>query len=328
MWPYADPVLLPSELDADRIMSAAAPVLGRVSFPTRNNGGLLACAVSGGADSLVLAMLAVASGLTIEIHHVDHGLRPDSEADAMFVEEFGRKLAASFERRVAFVGHRVHVSAGPNVEARARSARFGALPRVVATGHTADDVAETLLINLVRGSGLDGLAVLRNDGDRLHPIRSVRRAETLRFCGDVGIEPFNDPMNEDRSLQRVRMRTEVLPLLESVANRDVVPLLVRMGDVASSDVDLLEDLAGRIDATSVKALAEAPTPLAKRALRRWLRDFGPGGGYAPSLAVVDRVYQVANGDAVATDIGNGWRVARTAQKLRLESGVATGDVPR
>lgn len=320
---------VPDELDAERIVATAEPLLSRVSFPERigltkqsepGDPGTLACAVSGGPDSLSLAMLALAAGRSIDIHHVDHGLRPDSGVDAAFVQAIAHQLEKAFGRRVGFVGHRVHVEPGPNIEARARAARFAVLPDAVATGHTADDVAETVLINVVRGSGLDGLAVLRNEGDRVHPIRALRRVETLRFCHDVGIEPFHDPMNNDLSLQRVRMRTEVLPLLAEIANRDVVALLVRLGDVASADVDLLETLAEAIDATDARAVAGAPVPLAKRSLRRWLRECGPGGGYSPSLAVVDRVYDVARGEAAATEIGNGWRVARTAQRLRLEPG--------
>lgn len=314
---------LPSELDAQRMATAASPLLARASFPGitsfEDGTNALACAVSGGADSCVLAMLALVAGHVIDIHHVDHGLRSDSPVDAAFVQEFANTLGHAFAGRVRFYGHRVDVAPGPNIEARARSARFAVLPRVVATGHTADDVAETVLLNVVRGSGLDGLAVLRGDGERLHPIRGLRRFETLSFCREVGIEPFDDPMNSDRSLQRVRMRTEVIPMLGSIASRDVVPLLVRLGEVASDDVDLLNELASEIDATNAKEVAAAPAPLAKRALRHWLRDKGPGLGYVPSRAVVERVYAVACGLATAAEIGGGWRVARTQQRLRLEA---------
>jgi tRNA(Ile)-lysidine synthase len=302
-------VRVPTQSARPKIFGAAAELMARVRFPS--NGSVLACAVSGGADSLALALLAVVGGVSIEVHHVDHGLRPDSGVDAAFVREFAQWLG------VPFVGHHVHVALGPNVEARAREARFAVLPTTVATGHTADDVAETLLINLVRGSGLDGLAVLRNEGNRLHPIRQLRRSETRQLCVDVGIEPFDDPMNDDVSLQRVRMRTQVLPLLDDIAARDVVPLLVRLGDVASADVDVLELLAGSIDPRDAKALAVAEPQLAKRAIRQWLRDEGPGGGYVPTFAVVSRVYEVALGKISATEIGLGWSVTRKNQRLRV-----------
>ncbi len=237
---------LPSRLDRSALAAASAGLLKRTYFPSLDVP--LVCAVSGGADSVALALLAVAAGVTIEIHHVDHGLRPDSSVDAMFV----RSLASLL--KVKFVGHRVTVEGGPNVEARARDARFRALPPVVATGHTADDVAETLLINLVRGAGLDGLAVLRNSGDRLHPIRGLRRTETQQLCADMGVKPFDDPMNDDKALQRVRMRTEVLPLLNDIAAHDVVTLLVRLGDVASADVDVLDELAAALQPTRRKVV--------------------------------------------------------------------------
>jgi tRNA(Ile)-lysidine synthase len=291
------------------LVRASVELLKRTHFPSGDVP--LACAVSGGADSFALALLAVGAGVPIEIHHVDHGLRADSALDAAFVRSFAALLG------VEFVGHRLTVEPGPNVEARARDARFAVLPRLVVTGHTADDVAETLLINLVRGSGLDGLAVLRNSGERLHPIRGLRRTETRQLCVDLGIGPFDDPMNDDKALQRVRMRTEVLPLLNDIAARDVVPLLVRLGDVASADVDLLDALAAPLDPRDAKLLAEADPQLAKRAIRQWLRDEGPGGGYVPTLAVVSRVYDVALGRVLATEIGLGWSVTRKNQRLRL-----------
>jgi tRNA(Ile)-lysidine synthase len=302
-------VHVPNQIARATLLRAATDLMPRVSFPAQSSA--LACAVSGGADSLALALLAVAGGVSIEIHHVDHGLRPESGVDAAFVGAFAQLLD------LPFVEHRVCVALGPNVEARAREARFAVLPPVVATGHTADDVAETLLINLVRGSGLDGLAVLRNEGSRLHPIRRLRRSETRQLCADLGIEPFDDPMNDDASLQRVRMRTQVLPLLNDIAARDVVPLLVRLGDVASADVDVLESLAGSLDPRDAKALAAAEPQLARRALRQWLRDEGPGGGYVPTLAVVSRVYDVATGKISATEIGLGWSVTRKNQRLRV-----------
>ena len=112
-------------------------------------------AVSGGADSLALLVLAVSAGLTAVAHHVDHGLRPGSALEAGQVAAAAEKLGAGF------VSLRVNVGEGPNLEARARAARYAVLPAGVATGHTADDQAETVLVNLLRGSGPDGLAGMR-----------------------------------------------------------------------------------------------------------------------------------------------------------------------
>ena len=130
--------------------SLVTELLARCDFPSA--GSDVTCAVSGGADSLALLVLAVRAGCRVTAVHVDHGLRAGSAAEAEVV----RRAAA--EHGAAFRAQRVTVAPGPNVEARARAARYGALPADVLTGHTADDQAETVLLNLLRGAGLDGLA--------------------------------------------------------------------------------------------------------------------------------------------------------------------------
>ena len=132
-----------------------AELLGRCTFPVV--GTPVTCAVSGGADSTALAVLAVAAGCAVTIAHVDHGLRPTSAADAAAVAQLAAQLG------VPYTLHTVHVGAGPNLEARARAARYGALPADVLTGHTADDQAETMLINLLRGAATSGLAASANN---------------------------------------------------------------------------------------------------------------------------------------------------------------------
>ena len=149
-------------------------LLSRCTFPPA--GAPLACAVSGGADSLALLVLAAAAGCDVTAIHVDHGLRAGSAAEAEVVRGAAARFGARFE------SHRVSVRSGPNLEARARAARFAALPADVATGHTMDDQAETILINLLRGAGADGLAGMEPGGR--HPLlapaterdpRAVRR---------------------------------------------------------------------------------------------------------------------------------------------------------
>ena len=130
-------------------------LLERCTFPSA--GTPVVCAVSGGPDSTALLVLACAAGLQVEAVHVDHGLRPESAGEAAVVEATAARFGASF-RAVA-----VHVGAGPNLEARARTARYAQLPPDVLTGHTADDQAETVLINLLRGSGTAGLAGMAYD---------------------------------------------------------------------------------------------------------------------------------------------------------------------
>ncbi|MEJ7765950.1 MAG: ATP-binding protein, partial [Acidimicrobiales bacterium] len=207
-----------------------------------------------------------------------------------------------------------------DLEARARTARHAALGPAAALGHTADDRAETLLVNLLRGAGTAGLGSLR-PGAR-HPILGLRRSETRSLCAEVGLDPVEDPSNDDPRFVRNRLRHEVMPLLASVAGRDPVPLLVRTAELAGEDADMLDELAASIDPSDARALAAAPPPLAARAVRRWLAGDGTGPGGAerhpPDRATVDRVLAVAAGRAVACELPGGWRVARTGQTLRLD----------
>src|SRR5438876_376086 len=153
-------------------------LLARCTFPPA--GVPVTCAVSGGADSLALLVLAVAAGCTATAVHVDHGLRPGSADEADVV----RDAAARY--RAGFRSERVHVAAGPNLEARAREARFAVLPPDVLTGHTADDQAETILLNLLRGAGRGGLTGM---GPGRHPLLRVRRRETRALCAAEGLVP-------------------------------------------------------------------------------------------------------------------------------------------
>ena len=271
----------------------------------------MTCAVSGGADSLALLALAVHAGCRVTAVHVDHGLRPGSAAEAAAVCRAAEGFGARFR------AERVTVAPGPNLEARARAARYASLPPGALTGHTADDQAETVLLNLLRGAGLDGLAGM---GPPTRPLRRLRRHETRALCAALGLEVVADPTNDDPAFRRNRVRHELIPLLDAIAERDVVPVVARQADLARDDVALLDDLAAAVDPTDARALAAAPPPLARRAVRRWLRAAGPGGPerYAPDAAGTERVLAVARGDAVACELAGGWRVARTAGRLRLE----------
>ncbi len=269
--------------------------------------------MSGGADSLALLALAVEAGCVVTAVHVDHGLRPGSDREAEVVRAAAERLGAAFR------SERVSVEPGPNVEARARAARYAALPPGALVGHTADDQAETVLLNLVRGAALDGLAGM--DPAR-RPLRRLRRFETRALCLALGLDPVVDPSNHDPAYRRNRVRHELIPLLSAVAARDVVPVLARQADLARDDMVLLDELAVAVDPTDARALAAAPAALARRAVRSWLRTAGPGGPeqHPPDAAAVARVLAVARGEAVACELAGGWRVARTAGRLRLEPG--------
>jgi hypoxanthine phosphoribosyltransferase len=300
---------LPSTLVSD--------LLSRCTFPPP--GAPLVCAVSGGADSLALLVLATAAGCEVTAVHVDHGLRPGSATEAEVV----RGAAAWFGAR--FESHRVSVAPGPNLEARARAARFVVLPPDVATGHTMDDQAETILINLLRGAGADGLAGMESGGR--HPLLALRRSETHALCAAVGLAPVCDESNTDPAFVRNRVRHELLPLCAEVAGRDPVPLLARQAGVLRAEVVLLDTLAAQVlpDPTDARAVAQADRALARRALRRWLREAG-GGEHPASLAEVDRTLAVAAGAAVGTELAGGRRVRRTGGRLRVEPARGSGSV--
>lgn len=294
------------------LAEAAAGLLGRCTFPS--DGAEVACAVSGGADSLALLALAVAAGCRVTAIHVDHGLRPGSAGEAEVVRAAAERFGAGFR------AESVALAVGPNLEARARAARYGVLPVGVLTGHTADDQAETVLLNLVRGAGIAGLAGMAPER---HPLLGLRRAETHQLCRDLGLAPVQDPTNADPAHRRNRVRAELLPLLESIAERDVVPVLARQSAVLRAEAALLDALAGDLDPTDARAMAAAPVALARRAVRRWLvtAEVGGGdiggdiGGHPPDLATVERVLAVARGDARAAEVGGGRRVVRRHQRL-------------
>ena len=297
--------------------SLTSQLLARCTFPPP--GTALACAVSGGADSLALLVLATSAGCHVTAIHVDHGLRPGSGAEAGVVAAAAARLGAHFESR------RVTVPTGPNLEARARDARFAVLPEGVATGHTMDDQAETILVNLLRGAGADGLAGME-PGLR-HPLLGLRRAETHAVCAAAGVAPVCDASNADPAFVRNRVRHELLPLCAEVAGRDPVPLLARQAGVLRDEVALMESLAGDAlpDPADARAVARAPRPLARRALRRFLREAG-GGAHPPSLAEVDRTLAVAEGVALGTELAGGLRVRRTGGRLRVEQRGGSGSV--
>jgi tRNA(Ile)-lysidine synthase len=285
----------------------AQDLLARCTFPSP--GADVSCAVSGGPDSLALLVLARAAGCTVTAVHVDHGLRPGSADEAEVVRVAAVRFGAAFRAET------VRVEPGPNLEARARAARYGVLPDGALTGHTADDQAETVLLNLLRGAGLNGLGGMHPER---RPIRRLRRTETHALCAAILLDPVRDPSNDDLAFRRNRVRHELLPRLSDVAGRDVVPVLARQADVLRDEALLLDELAADLDPTDAKALARAPVPLARRAVRNWVRAVQGGEErHPPDGATVERVLVVARGDAVACEVGGGWRVERHRQRLQL-----------
>lgn len=299
----------------DSLRALCAPLLDRCVFAEQPE--TVHCAVSGGPDSTALAALSVAAGRPAVLHHVDHGLRPDSAAEVQLVAALAAQLGAEF------VAHEVDVEPGPNLEERCRQARFAVLPPDVCTGHTADDQAETILANLMRGAGSRGLSALRPSNR--HPIAALRRAETHALCEALGLAVVDDAMNHDNRFVRVRVRRELIPLLNDIAGRDIVGLLQRQATLLGDEATFLDGLAAQLDPTDARAIAAAPRVLAARCLHQWIArtwavDDASGNVDArpPDHGTVGRCLAVARGEATATDVGRGWRLMRSAQILRLE----------
>jgi len=178
---------------------ATADLLDRCAFPD----GELHLGVSGGADSVAMAVLARVAERSFTIWHIHHGVRPGADADAAFVETLAAAWCVPFELR------QLELDPGPNFEARARAARYHALPAGVCVGHTANDRAETVLLNLLRGAGLAGSAVRMQSAHR--PILRLTRTETMAVCEEAGIAPCEDETNRDTSNHRAAVRLRVLP---------------------------------------------------------------------------------------------------------------------
>lgn len=242
-------------------------------------------AVSGGADSVALLHLlhALAPSWRLSLHvlHVDHGLRPDSGADATFVRALGARLGVPVDVE------RVHAGSG-SVEAAARTARYAALDTCadrigaarIAVGHTLDDQAETVLMRVLDGAGVRGLAAIPPVRGRIiRPLVEIRRDALRAMLTAEGIAWVEDPTNRDQKFRRNRIRHELLPLLEASYATEVIPALARVARLARESVQALDRAAAleldRLATTESgaitlprAALAALPTSLAAEVLRQ------------------------------------------------------------
>jgi tRNA(Ile)-lysidine synthase len=191
-------------------------------------GSTVLVAVSGGPDSMallhVLAGLRRRAGYGLFAHGVDHGLRAEATTELDVAARFARSLDVPFART------RVNVQPGSNIQARARTARWDALTAAaaeagatrIATGHHADDRAETFLMRILRGTGKKGLAVLPpRAGARIRPMIYARRSDIEAHIARHAIPHSVDPSNRDPRFLRTRVRHEVLPVLARIEPRIV-----------------------------------------------------------------------------------------------------------
>lgn len=268
----------------------------------------LEVAVSGGQDSMALALLALMAGHLVIAHHVDHGSRGGSDTELEKVRETLRPFA------VEVIGHSASVAQGSNYEARARDARRALLGPKTSTGHTADDQAETVIINLMRGSGSKGLSGMKPGLH--HPILGLRRTETMDICRALGVEPIVDPTNLDLSIQRNRVRLELLPLMSEMSRRDLVPLMCKMADLLRSEDSYMGEVSSRLQGQTLEALGMAPKVILGRYMRQIIKD--RTGVSIPSIQV-EAVSEVVINKAGSVNLIGGLRLRARRAKVELLS---------
>jgi tRNA(Ile)-lysidine synthase len=299
---------------------------------------LVAC--SGGVDSLALAaataFVAPRLGITAGLVTVDHGLQDGSAERAHAVAGIGYELGLD---PVEVLPVRVGRSGGP--EAAARAARYAALEAAgaaldahVLLGHTLDDQAETVLLGLGRGSGPRSIAGMRaEDGRYLRPLLGVRRAVTVEACAQLGLPAWDDPHNADPSYQRVRLRTEVLPLLEDVLQGGVAEALARTAELVRADLDFVdqqtESTGIRFDRSvdhggvgvDIAPLTELPAALRSRTLRTLAAEAGAGPLTATHVAALDALVTGWHGQG-PVDLPGGLRATRASGRIEFIPSVA------
>ncbi|MBI3769028.1 MAG: tRNA lysidine(34) synthetase TilS [Deltaproteobacteria bacterium] len=293
-------------------------------------GDVVLVAVSGGADSVALLAalheLRDELGIRLVAAHLDHGLRgAESAADRTFVEALAAELG------VPLTVEAVRLPPG-NVEAQARHARYEFLARAaaasgatkIATAHTVDDQAETVLLRVVRGAGRRGLGGIRpRRGAIIRPLLLCDRVQVRHFLVARGRAWRRDRSNFDYGLARTRLRAGYLPALARELNPRLARALARLADVLRDEDTLLDGIAATVpgvaDGIDLAVLRALEPPIARRVVRRWWRRVGSGrrlafGHVDAALALAQRAH---GGGRVR--VPGGW-VVRTATALAYEVG--------
>jgi tRNA(Ile)-lysidine synthase len=313
-------------------------------------GGRVLVACSGGPDSVCLVEALHRLGrlmrIRLAVFHFDHGLHRASADHAAYVRRLASRLRLPFHLRSADD----HPREGASVEAWARQARYAALTQaageagadLAATAHTMDDQAETVLLGLVRGGGLESVAgidpvsTVPPLGLRVvRPLLDVSREEVEAFCRSLGLRPREDPTNRDLSFLRNRVRLRVLPELERRLDRNLRRTLARTAANVRADAEYLDALASSwakelvvVDASEIR-IAAAPLgglvrPLAARVVRDALRLAASlAGGWEADVeaAHVEAVLDLAGGRPKRSiDLPGRLMAERTREYVRLTRG--------
>ena len=278
--------------------------------------------VSGGMDSVVLLDVLVRLGYTCEVLHLNFGLRPEALGDAAFVNTICKSHRVPFHLEEADTRSRAR-EAGESLQMAARTLRYEAFSRIArersisytASGHHADDQAETLLLNLMRGTGPEGLAGMRarrpleNEIVLIRPLLGESRRAIREYAKREELSWREDASNDDLRFERVRTRRKIMPHLDSRSLvRSTEHLAEWVDQVIRPMVEHQFKRAAQGRRLSIQILRDAPPVLARRvileALRRWL----PGAPATQNL--VERAYGLIlqqPGRRVEVGAGSVWR---------------------
>lgn len=290
-----------------RLTELAESASSRLELPE----GPLVVGLSGGADSAALAWLCVRGGRETRSVHVDHGLRHSDR-----LREAAVAIAGMLGIDLDVV--RVDVSSGASPEGQARRARYRAFSEAtrpgesLLTAHTLDDDAETILLNLVRGTGTRGLAGIPRwrPVAIVRPALGLRRGEMREMAGLAGLPFVDDPMNDDLALTRNWLRNVIIPRLEA-ANPRLRESLHRAGELVASESAVIEDMAravgpelaagaARVARSQLLTVAE---PVASRVLIHMIEHVL--GWTAVTGERIARMWSVTRGEASRQEIGGG-----------------------
>lgn len=292
-----------------RLSELVAGALDGLDVPS----GPVTVALSGGADSAALALLVTEAGVESSCLHIDHGL-PASPMMSKAADAVAAHLGLDIETV------EVTLPSGASPEAVARGVRyevFIAVPGPLLTAHTRDDNAETVVINLVRGTGSRGLAGIPPfRPPNIHrPLLGVTRSDTREMASLAGLPFGDDPMNDDLTLTRNRVRRTILPLLAEM-NPQIVETLARSGELLSRDAVYIDSQVPKPKGPEVATglVRALPRPLADRLLSDLLRTVG----MSVTSDRLERVWEVVRGESRQHDLADGKTVSRRGALVVIE----------
>lgn len=281
-------------------------------------GDRVICAVSGGADSMALlwsmVLLREKLGITLEAAHFNHNLRgEESQRDEAFVRDFCAGYGIPLH-----VGSGSVVSGKKGLEAAARDARYAflrSLGGIIATAHTADDNAETMLLHLIRGTGLKGLgAIAPKASGLIRPMLTVTREEVLAFLAEYAVPHVEDSSNASDDFLRNRVRHSVMPLLKQ-ENPSLSENLSETALRLRQDEEALRLAADRVP-PEVSALRQAAPALRRRVLETFLKNAGVREPEASHIRQLEALVWTDKPSA-ASDFPGGVKIGRQYDRLAV-----------